>query len=244
MAHGTVKYVEVREHLQGRIAKMNAGEQIPTEPVLCQEYGVSRITVRRAVEDLIHEGLLVREQGRGTFVTEPRFTQQAHETFANRVMGFYRQQASLGREVATRMLRNEVTRDPSAAEALDLNPGDEVILLERLRYVNDRLHQHVITYLPASRYPSVATHDFSRGSLFEFLAQNYGVLLTRNDLLVRLSTADAHLAEALGVREGDRLLTIDSTVFDADETPVAFGVATHTPDYSEIAFSLRNEDDA
>ncbi len=243
MAHGTVKYMEVREHLQRRIAKMPSGKQIPPEPVLCREYGVSRITIRRAVEELIRDGLLVREQGRGTFVTEPRFTQEAHETFANRVTGFYRQQTALGRSVTTRMLRNTVTRDPSAAAALDLNAGDEVILLERLRYVDGRLHQHVVTYLPAARYPAVATHDFARGSLFEFIERKYDVQLARNDLLVRLQRADQHLAGVLDVSEGESLLAIDSTVYDRSEQAVAFGVATHTPEYSEIAFSLRNDPD-
>ncbi len=75
---------------------MSPGDQLPTEPVLCEEYGVSRMTVRRAVEELIRDGLLVREQGRGTFVTEPHYTQHVRETLEGQVLGF--SDNALGRE--------------------------------------------------------------------------------------------------------------------------------------------------
>jgi DNA-binding GntR family transcriptional regulator len=240
VARGTVKYIAVRDHLRRRLQDMSAGEQIPTEPQLCTEYNVSRVTVRRAVDELISSGLLERVQGKGTFVTEPHYTEEIHETFADRVTGFYRQQAELGREVVTEVLRNEVTRVASAAEALELNPADELILLERLRFINGTLHQHVVTYLSATRFPAVLAHDFSHGSLFEFLEERYEVILNRNDLLVRLDTTDAHLAPLLGTEVGESVLAIDSTVFTSDGTPVAFGVATHTPAYSQIAFSMQN----
>lgn len=244
MARETVKYIAVRDHLQQRLESMAVGEQIPTEPTLCEEYNVSRITVRRAVDDLIQSGLLERVQGRGTFVTEPQYTEEIHETFAERVTGFHRQQAELGRDVVTEVLANEVTRAARAAEALELNPADELILLERLRYINGTLHQHVVTYLPAARYPAVLAHDFSTGSLFEFLETTYGVVLTRNDLLVRLDEVDQGRAESLGIAVGDSVLAVDSTVFAADGTPVAFGIATHTPAYSQLAFTLQNRGSA
>lgn len=241
MAGGTVKYVTVRDHLAGRISTMAPGDRIPAEQVLCDEYGVSRITIRRAVDDLIQDGRLVREQGRGTFVTEPRYTQHVREAFAEQITGFHRQQALLGREVTTKVLQNHVVRERPAAVALGLSPADEVIELERLRYVNGNLHQHVVTYLPAARYPGVLAHDFTGESLFDYLQQTYGVTLVRNDLLVRLDRAAGNVAEAMKVVPGEAVLAIDSTVYTGDDTPVAFGVAIHTPDNSEISFSLRNQ---
>lgn len=241
MAGGTVKYVTVRNHLAGRIAALSPGDQIPPEQVLCHEYGVSRITVRRAVDDLILEGRLVREQGRGTFVTEPRYTQQVRETFAEQITGFYRQQALLGREVTTKVLQNHVIRGGTATAALGLSPADELIELERLRYINGVLHQHVVTYLPAARYPGVLAQDLTHGSLYDYLDKAYGVTLVRNDLLVRVGHAEGSIAEALQAVPGEPVLSIDSTVYSADGAPVAFGVAIHTPANSEISFSLRNQ---
>ncbi|MGV9869264.1 GntR family transcriptional regulator [Rhodococcus koreensis] len=241
MSTGTAKYASVRDHLQGRIAKMTVGTKLPSEPVLCEEYGVSRITVRRAVDELIREGLLVREQGRGTFVTEPKYVQQVRETFSDRVTGFYRQQTALGRTVSTKVIQNHLVRDPDAAAALNLNPADELVELERLRYVNDTLHQHVTTYVSAARFPGVLDRDFTDGSLYEYLAEEYGVTLIRNNLLVSLDQADAHIAAALHVSGGQAILTIESTVFDQDDQPVAYGIARHTPANSSIAFSLTSQ---
>ena len=241
MARGKAKYAEVRDHLEGRITKMEPGDQLPTEPVLCDEYGVSRITIRRAVDELMREGLLTRVQGRGTFVTEPKYTQQIRETFADQVTGFYRQQTLLGREGTTDVLHNRISRQPVAAQMLGMSPADELIFLERLRYVNGTLHQHVVTYLPASKYPGVLDQDFSRGSLFEYLSRAYDVQLVRNDLLVRLERVDEHVAEALRLEPGEPVLAIDTTVFVEDDVPVALGIARHTPANSEITFSLRHQ---
>lgn len=240
MADGTAKYAAVRDHLAGRIAHMAPGDQLSTEPVLCQEYGVSRITIRRAVEDLMRAGRLTREQGRGTFVTEPQNVQYARESFADKVTGFYRQQVLLGRDVTTKVLANSVTRNPSAARALGINSADELVELERLRYVNGVLHQHVVTYLSHERFPGLLAHDFTVGSLFDHLENTYDVVLARNDLLVRLEHVRPPLTAVLEVEDGECVLAIESTVYDGADVAVAFGITRNTPDNSEIAFSLRN----
>jgi DNA-binding GntR family transcriptional regulator len=235
---GAAKYAQVRDHLSERIAQMQPGDRLPTEPMLCREYSVSRITVRRAVDDLIREGRVVREQGRGTFVTEPRYIQQVRETFANRVTGFYRQQSDLGRDVGTQVVANHLVRDPVAAQALGLNPADELVELERLRYVNGTLHQHVLTYLPAARFSKVLDEDLGKGSLYDRLEQKYGVVLAHNEILARLDRPSGRIAEALEIRDGECVLAIESKVYDTQGAAVAFGVARHTPSNSEIAISL------
>lgn len=233
------KYAEVRKHLRQRVAHMAPGDRIPTEPKLCEEYAVSRATVRHAVADLVSEGLLIRRQGQGTFVTDSSWVEEVQETFANQVVGFHRQQTALGREVTSRVLVNRVTRNPLAAQALGLNAADEVIELERLRYVNQVLYQHVVTYLEASRYPAVLSVDLTRRSLLEFLENQYGVAFARNDLLVRLTQADQNLAELGFGPEGTTVLNVDSTVFTGDDLPVAFSTTIHAPAYAQLSFCMR-----
>ncbi|MFT4297023.1 MAG: GntR family transcriptional regulator [Micropruina sp.] len=238
MEEGTAKYAAVRDHLADRIKGMSPGDRLPAEHALCAEYGVSRITVRRAVEELVKQGKLVREQGRGTFVTQPQYLEHFHETFADTVLGLYRQQHALGRTVTTKVLRQRLVRSAEAAGAIGLSPADELLELERLRYVNDVLHQMVVTWLPAARFPDVVTHDFREGSLFDFLQLRYGVELVRNELLVNIDHATAREASGLGVPQGTCLLSIRSTVFDTEGTPVAFGITHNTPETSEIAINI------
>lgn len=237
MAESTVKYVAVREHLEGRIATMSPGDQLPTEPKLCEEYGVSRITIRRAVEELIRTGRLVREQGRGTFVTEPRFTQELRKTSLDRITGFYGQQSGLGREVTSVVLANLLTRHEAAAAVLGFNIADELIKLERLRYVNGALHQHVVTFLPPT-FEGVLAHDFSRGSLYDYLTRTYGVTFTHNTLRVRVDHTGGRTAAALQVADGTAVLAVDSVLYGTNQTPIAFGIATHTPGNSELTIDV------
>lgn len=236
---GRTKYAAVRSGLLARIAGMAPGSQLPAEPVLCEEFGVSRITLRHAVDGLVRDGRLIRRHGRGTFVTEPAVTMRYPERFTDRVTGFFRQQHDAGHEVTTRVLRQELAHaGENVARFLDIDFASRVIELVRLRYVNGQLHHHVVTYLPYDRFPDLLTEDFNTGSLFERLQALHAVALTRNDLSVGIEPAAGDIALNLAVEPDERLLRIDSTVFDADGTPAAYGVARHTPANSEITLSL------
>ncbi|MDR0416115.1 MAG: GntR family transcriptional regulator [Propionibacteriaceae bacterium] len=244
MEDGTLKYVIVRDALAQRLRDAQPGDRLPTEAQLCEEYSVSRITVRRAEEELLRDGLLVRQQGRGTFVSQPPRARPIHESFADRVMGHFRQQTAAGRTVTTRVLGNTVARDQAAALSLRLSPTADLIRLDRLRYTDGVLQHVMTTWLEASRFPRVLAEDFSAGSLFAFLETVYGVVLARNDLVIRLARADDETAAALAVPVGEPLLTMASTVFDHRGRPVAHGVCSLTPASGGIAVSLRDQDRA
>lgn len=238
MRGGKPKYVAVRDVLLRRIREAAPGDRLPTEPELCAEFGVSRITVRRAVEELIGEGLLVRQQGRGTFVTEPPsavFT----ESFADRVIGFHRQQFEAGHTVTSRVLANHIVVNPAAAVALGVLESSALIELTRVRYVNGTLQQYSTTWLPALSYLGVLDHDFTQGSLYEFLERERGMVLARNDLVVRLARAEPDAARALGIPEGEPILGMTTTVFDSADTPVAHGFTSFTPRNSQVTISMR-----
>ncbi|GGF42758.1 GntR family transcriptional regulator [Microbacterium sorbitolivorans] len=237
---GTSKYRAVRDHLVERIGTMRVGDRLPSEKELCEELGVSRITLRHAVDGLVQDGRLAREHGRGTFVSAPKPGIHYPERFADIVTGFHRQQTSAGHTVATRVLRQElVAADNEIARLLDVPSGARVVELVRLRFVNGQLHQHVVTYLPHDRFPECASADFTTGSLFDYLHERYGVVLSRNDMRVGVEEATADVALNLEVAPSLRLLAVASTVYDQDGHPVAHGVARHTPLNSEIELSLR-----
>lgn len=243
MADGVPKYVAVRDNLRQRAQAMQPGEQLPTEPELCDQYGVSRITLRHAVDDLIQDGLLVREQGRGTFRTDVE-RESKHEVISDHIRGFFRQQADLGNVVTTKVINNTTARNTKAAKQLGLEPDTELIRLERLRYVEGDLKQHVITFLPASRFMKVLDQDFSNQSLYEFLERNYAVRLVENDATVRVRALDTRMAWYFGVQDGTPVLEMDSTVIDEFGTTIAFGTTLHSPDSSEIAFVVRSQRDS
>ncbi|MGO2751123.1 MAG: GntR family transcriptional regulator [Pseudoclavibacter sp.] len=238
---GTSKYLAVRKSLLERISTMEIGERLPAEPTLCAEFEVSRITLRHAVDGLVQDGRLTREHGRGTFVSEPQAGVHYPERFADEVTGFHRQQTSAGHTVKTRVLRQGLAPASEAiAKLLGIDFAATVVELVRLRFVNDQLHQYVVTYLPYERFPDAQTADFSEASLYAYLNERYGVTLHRNDLVVTVEEATPEIALNLDIAVGTRLLGISSTVFDADGRAVAQGTAWHTPENSEISLSLRS----
>ncbi|BDR53731.1 GntR family transcriptional regulator [Bombiscardovia nodaiensis] len=217
---------------------MSAGDQLPTEQELCQEYGVSRITLRRAIEDISRDGQVVRSQGRGTFKTESPTA--SREVISSQIKGFYRQQLDLGRYVHTKVISNEVVRNTPVARVLGIDPSFGIIRLERLRYVNDILQQHVVTYLSLERFPEVLQEDFTSGSLYDFLQSRYGVKLERDEVVVRIEEARGQVAGYFDVHEGTPVLAMDSTVFGSEGEVVCYGIALHPPRHSEIKFIIGN----
>src|SRR5438270_775114 len=116
------KYRHVKQVVLARIADgtWRPGSLLPAEPELCREFGVSRITVRKAIGDLVHEGKIHTVQGKGTFVTAPKLG----ERFVQRAYGIYEDMARQGLHLETEVLRQEVIPAPEeVAVQLGLQPG-------------------------------------------------------------------------------------------------------------------------
>src|SRR5688572_3995769 len=145
------KYLAVREHLRRRVAALPELTVLPPEPVLCAEYGVSRITLRRAVDGLVADGHLVREQGRGTYVTRPAIRHEYRESFVHLIAGFNSVMTETGAQVGTTVVAQRIIPAPSAVAAeLGLATTDPVLELERLRSVDGQPNHVAHSYLPAA----------------------------------------------------------------------------------------------
>lgn len=240
MVEGVPKYIAVRDNLRARIDSMEANEQLPPEIELCKQYNVSRITLRHAVDNLIAEGLLVREQGRGTFRASSIIPSYSQEVISDRAQGFYEQTDSNDAKIRIKVIENDVIHDEDAAARLGLDPVDELICLKRLRYVDDVLSRYSVLYLPASRFPKILTHDFSDESLFDFLLKAYAVQLVENEVSVHIENLCDSLSAVLNLEVGTPALTAYSTVKDKFGTIIAFGAAVYAPNSGEIRFHLHS----
>ncbi len=240
MVEGVPKYIAVRDNLRARIDSMEANEQLPPEIELCKQYNVSRITLRHAVDNLITEGLLVREQGRGTFRASSIIPSYSQEVISDRAQGFYEQTYSNDAKIRIKVIENDVIHDEDAAARLGLDPVDELICLKRLRYVDDVLSRYSVLYLPASRFPKILTHDFSDESLSDFLLKAYAVQLVENEVSVHIENLCDRLAAVLNLEVGTPAITAYSTVKDKFGTIIAFGASVYAPNSGEIRFYLHS----
>ena len=233
------KYLAVREHLRRRVAALPELTVLPPEPVLCAEYGVSRITLRRAVDGLVADGHLVREQGRGTYVTRPAIRHEYRESFVHRIAGFSSVMSEQGAQVGTKVLTQRVVPVPAAvAVELSLDGTADVVELERLRSVDGEPNHVAHSFLPATVYPRAAEEDFSQGSLYEFLRREYQADLAHARLVVDVGTAAADEAEILDVITGSPLLVVRTTVHDSGGHPLVHSFSRLRPDVSQVEFEV------
>src|SRR3954468_739680 len=127
------RYYEIEQALRARIADLKPDAPLPSDAMLCEEFGVSRMTARNAVQRLGQGGIVYRVPGRGTFVAEPPVHRQA-----GNLLSFTEEMRRQGRVPSSKVLAREVREPgPSEASALQLQPDESVIVLRRLRLADD-----------------------------------------------------------------------------------------------------------
>jgi GntR family transcriptional regulator len=233
------KYLSVREHLRRRVSALPEHTLLPPEPVLCEEYGVSRITLRRAVDGLVADGHLVREQGRGTYVTRPAIRHEYRESFVHRIAGWSSVMTEQGAQVGTTVLTQRIVPvQPLVAAELGLEPATDVVELVRLRSVDGAPNHVAHSFLPAATYSRAADADLSEGSLYEFLRREYSADLAHARIVVDVGTAAPEEADLLRVVAGSPLLVVRTTVRDSAGHPLVHSFSRLRPDVSQVEFEV------
>lgn len=224
-------YERIREDLAAQIASgaFAISSRIPSETVLAERYGVTRMTVRSAVTRLVQDGLLVRRQGAGTFVVDREPVHRSH----NRLMSFTREMDAQGYRVTTRLLSNRVEdRVPSSVREMLRIVGDEpTIVVRRLRYVGERPVALQESWIPYGRCPALVRTELVRGSLYETLQGTFGIALHHADERISAVAASAEQARLLETRRGAPLLQIERCTFDETNRPVEFVRSVNRQEY-------------
>ena len=211
------------------------GDQIPTEPQLCRMFDVSRITVRKAIEDLAREGWLVRQQGKGTFVHMSRARSPASLDI-NEVRG---QVANLAAATEVRDLTvTEVEPDEETCVSLDLQPGQLVQRAAHVRLLRGTPLGLITTYVPLDIAARVHQTEMARRPLFELLG-TAGIEVARADQSIGATLAGVEAARALGVDVGAPLLRLTRVVFDVMNRPVERVIALYRADAYQYHMQLR-----
>lgn len=234
MTTGAPLYMQVEQALAARIGdELRPGDRLPTEGELIAEFGVSRITVRRAVQELAARGLVVTRRGQGTFVTAPRLRQPL-----TALTGFVEDMEAQGLQSRARVLRvEEVSAPPEARAALDLPLGSSVTLIQRVRLAAGQPVSFDVTYLPVHLGSLVAQDDLENEQIFTLLETRHRTPLIEADYALTASTADAAVAAALEVPEGSAVFRIERTSFTTGQLPVDYEVLHYRGD--AITFTTR-----
>jgi GntR family transcriptional regulator len=211
------KYYAVKRHLLDLIGSLSPGSLVPTERVLTVELHTSRTTVRRALSELVGEGRLVRRQGSGTYVAEPKIS------WPLRMTSFTEQASSSGYSTSTRLL--EATRaraEDDIADKLGLRAGAPYYYIERLRLVDGKPMAVETSHLSAKRFPGLIGELRRKSSLYRVLSDSYGVRPVEAEETIETASASPREAGLLEVDTGAPILVLARHSFDAAGEPIEY----------------------
>lgn len=226
-------YVLLREKIVS--GDYEDGSLIPSEHELEKIFNVSRITAKRALDELAADGLVARQRGRGTVVT---FSAPVPSRNAETMDGLLENLLTIALETQVTIHEFDyVPASPRAAEALGLEPGDKVQRAIRVRTKDNTPFSYVETYVPEDIGRSFNMEEMENQPLLGLL-ERAGVKISRARQTITATLADGNTASMLSINVGSPLLKVSRVVYDAEDRPVEFINVLYRPDLYQMSLSL------
>jgi GntR family transcriptional regulator len=232
-------YGKVEEVLASEIAQgdLQPGDRLPSEEELLTRFGVSRITVRRAIQNLIQRGLLEIRRGLGTFVLAPKVSQEL-----TKLTGFVEDMDTHGRKASARVVsKGVVAANEIVARQLGISKGTRVMRIERVRLADSVPMSFDETYLPLDIGKKVVRNDLRVKPIFTLLEEKYGFSLTEAEYKLEAAAASVQVAEALAVPEGSPIFRIERTSFTKGGQPIDYETLSYRGDLIRFVTRLARQ---
>lgn len=230
----TPLYIQLKQAIMDDIHReiYSADEKLPTETELCEKYGVSRITVRKAVLDLVEEGYLIRQQGKGTFVQR---TKVKRELIA--VNGYSEHMVASGKTPHMKIISHELC-NPSEeiAKKLQISLETKVLVLKRILYDEGQPLTLDIAHYSSELFPNLSQYVQDSASMHAVIKNDYHLSLFRYTKLFNVILANGEEAEHLECNIGDPIYEIQKTTFDASSNPIYYSLLFMPAD--RVTFTL------
>lgn len=224
----------IREKIYGR--EWGVGVKIPSEHELMARYSLARGTVRRSLDLLVQEGLLVRRHGKGTFVAEPGISHAA----GSRPLSFAENLREQGKVFQTRVVDAWATpAPPDVAGALEVPPGTDVMFLRRVRIVDDEPIMCQESWLNLGACPGIAEADFEHESLFDAVERCSGNKIKYSRMRYSARVAGVDHAELLGCDESAAVLLLEQVIRLADKTPIEWSTTWLKPGQTVVSDAVQ-----
>jgi GntR family transcriptional regulator len=233
------KQSETRDRVLDLIEQLDVGEAIPSERQLTSDLGVSRLTVRAALDELVREGYLVRRHGAGTFVSEPKIAQELTMT------SFTDDMRRRGMRPGSRTLELRVS--PAGARLgrlLHVSPSEPVVVVKRLRLADGETMAIETLHVPETLVPGLDGRDLEQSSFYELLRERYGVVVAGGTQTIEPTVTNEEESAALGVPLHSPAFLFERVSRAEDGSIIEFVESTYRGDRYKLVTELSRRRDA
>ncbi len=229
-------YYQLKEMLRSWITsgKFDTGGQFPPERELVEKYGISRMTVRRALSELVNEGLLVREQGRGSFVVRPRVQEQLRH-----LTSFTEDMKLRGFPTKSKIADFQVVTDEAVAAKMEIPPDEELVRLQRIRFVKKESIALQTAFVRHRFCPNLVEQGLVDGSLYKTLEGRYGLRLGMAIQTIEAKPADEYEEKMLGVKPGQPVLGLERLTYLQNGQPIEYVRSAYRGDRYRFTVELQ-----
>ncbi len=230
------KYYQLKEIIRSMIEseELKEGEPIPPERKFCEQYGVSRMTTRQAIVELVNEGLLYREQGKGTFVASRKMKQEAE-----RLASFTEDMARRGMEATSRIVDTEVAEaGPVVSRVLGVDEGRELVRIQRVRNADQEPMALETSYLLREVAGDLLDLDLSVHSIYDELRKR-GVSIAWAEQSYEATVINEFECRHLGVPLGSPAFLLERVTYDETDRAFEYVKSTYRGDRYRITTVLR-----
>lgn len=212
-------YYQLKEILRSWIIsdRFTTGARFPSESELQKQFKVSRMTIRRALMELVNEGFLVRERGRGSFVVKPRFQSQLR-----RLTSFTEDMQLRGLSTESKVLEFRLVQNSEVAHKMGIAEMEELVQIRRLRFTGGEPVAIQNAFVRHKFCPGLLERGLIEGSLYRTLELGYGLKLGRALQTVEAKPADEYEALLLETTPGYPVLILERLTYLVTEEPIEF----------------------
>jgi GntR family transcriptional regulator len=224
---GVPLYRQVQKRIEETLRERGASKKLAlTDAKLSERFGVSRITVRRAVDELVDAGVLYRIQGVGTFVRQRKLREKL--TLNSFLDTWSRGDGKLRVQVSA---FDRIPAGKELAERLEVPVGEPLMYIQRLRFQKETLVAIDDRYLCAKKCQHLTAQDVTTSSLVDYLRNREQIELDRGEMDIEARSADERVARSLKIKKGKPVLIRRVVFYDAKRSPVLAGVSTYRADH-------------
>lgn len=233
-------YYQIKETVKNRIitGRYKPGDKIPSENELVKKFNVSRLTVRQAITQLVHEGFLISKQGQGSFVTSDK---EFIESFSIKFTGFIN---DLFYQIAKTTTKSvEIKKVPIpilVREKLEIDDkAEEIILVKRVRFKNDVSFAYTVNYIPLEIGVKITEERLYKKPLLQIMEQELGITFKESFETIEATFAGAEVAEKLNIPSGSPVLFVERVMYGGRKKPVEMTQTSYRGDLYKYVARLK-----